>query len=429
MKPVIPPSMGLMPRSLYWMERNQLSDILIKDLLGFNMPRMTVAAMRSTGDFLDTTRMELSNTSVTVLGSLTVPFFMRHLAAMVSGMPQKTLKKLGHDATLRKTATAAQKMGHLAGSLGFLVPFAFAFASTPYLRNWITLKQAGTANFEEIIGLGKSPKGHHNDRSYKEELAFQLGKVRDLNLIGVGLGAVTTILLGLKARNLAAKSRKAGAKVAHKTINKLFNAFHLSGNNANQITGDLSVFIWWLLPAYTGYILASRGKHERRENIIKTVNSLLWFTIFNRIFTKPHFGKLFRTAQKRLGVTLAKGPTLFKNTAGARKKGLAKLGAWVKHQSQLPKWVPGWQAIANLEKTNPNAYHHLARLRTNRDLSLLAISIVMLATTPAVLNVILTRARVKAERKHYALHNGLQAINRGLLPVNNPYTGIPINTA
>lgn len=388
---------------VHWMEKRPLADILTKDVLGMNAPRMLVAAFRSPGDLWDTARMEMANTSFTVFGTVVLAPVFRWMASKISGVsradindvslkefnPRQPFKMLKPD----KAVQLAQKqLAHLAGAFGFLIPFAASFVATPYIRNAVTLTQTGTANFEEIIGL-ETQKHAQNQQDYRRELSHQLNMIKGINLAGMALGLVTTVALGLRAKSLKAIGKKS-AKFLHNT----FKLFRLGGNKAaNQVRGDLSIFIWWLAPAYLGYIVSARSDHERREALIKTVNSVLWFTAFNRFVTKPHFGEKFRKlflALEEKGVqAVQKLETELNPTRVRHQKN------WFKKQLGRNTWLPDASQIKTLETTAPDAFKQLSKLKVREELASMAISVLMLATTPAVINLFLTRHKYNKEQK------------------------------
>lgn len=387
-----------------WMSRNPLAEVVVKDVLGFNAPKMTVAAMRSKGDFLDTTRLEMSNTAVTLFGSLALPPLMRRLASAVSGISNAELMKShllspqqlkqGGKAVARVTQ---KQMAHLAGSFGFLMPFAMAFIGVPYLRNAITLAQNKTANFEALIGLEK-PTFANERRPFKQEMAYQLGMLSKILTLGVGMGVASTVGLGLLSRKLPLSSVSKGATA---TVNQVYKLFHLGGKAANQITGDLSVFTFWLLPAYAGWLMASRSKNEFREQLVKSVNSVLWFSVFNRFFTKPMFATMFKNLYKRSGVFLSKGP----------RKLVSNASLWQRlmHRSAQVEWIPSWDSINKLAKTNPNLFKQFRQAKLNEELANMGISVGMLAATPSLLNIALTKSKYEAEQKNLQALKALSA--------------------
>lgn len=424
------PAITPLVQSLAWMEANPLiGEVLIKDVLGFNAPQMAIAAARSKGDFWDTTRAQLANTAMSLGGSFTLPFATRWLASSVSGVSSSTIKKLGAGTLEQSKKTYQAKLAHVAGSFGFLFPFAFIFVATPYFRNWLTLKQSGTANFEEIIGMGsgvgsipsphskvksKKDNAKNKQRTPEEEQQYQLQMMNKILAWGASLGLALTAGLGLVARNLPKASNQIG-NGAKKVINGLYNNFNLNGKQANQLNTDLSIFIFWLMPAYVGYIMAARGKHERREQIIKTVNSVLWFTVFNRFFTNPYYGKKFKKLQDRLGQVVEQAPKS-KVSFIEGKTGLAKLIGKAKYRLAMPNWVPSFKEIKAIRQTRPLDYKVFSRLKVHNELMRLGISIVMLASSPQILNVLLTRYKVNQEREDFALNNGLRRLNKGLMP-------------
>lgn len=383
----------------HWMEQRPLADILAKDVLGMNAPRMVVAGIRSPGDLWDTARMELSNTSFTLFGTLILAPLFRWVAHKASGESRADLNNISlkefdprQPFKMPTLGVAKKQLAHLAGAFGFLIPFATSFVATPYLRNAITLKQTGTTNFEEIIGL-ESHKHAQNQEKFKKELKYQLDMVKGLNIAGMSLGLLTALTLGLRAKNMKGISEKA-AKILHKT----FKTFRLGGSKAaNQVRGDLSVFVWWLAPAYLGYIVSARGKHEFREAMIKTVNSVLWFTAFNRFVTKPLYGKKFKGALEGLQKTGHK--TINEFVEKLHPTPINAKSNWFKKQIDRNTWLPDAAQIKTLEKSHPEAFKTLSKLKAGEEVASMLISIFMLATTPAVINLFLTKHRYNKQQK------------------------------
>ena len=127
---------SFIPAALLFMERNNNAEVIIKDVLGFNAPKITVAGMRSKGDMYDTARLELSNTAFTTTSLLTMPPLFRGMAAWAAKLkPEKLVKDLSLETPIKSLATAryhAQKqLAHLGGSLGFMTPFALAYVAIP----------------------------------------------------------------------------------------------------------------------------------------------------------------------------------------------------------------------------------------------------------------------------------------------------------
>ena len=383
---------SFIPSALLFMEQNNNAEVIIKDVLGFNTPKIAVASMRSKGDMYDTARLELSNTAFTFFSLLTMPHLFRKIAARSANLaPEKLLKNLQLEAPLKSISSAryhAQKqLAHVAGSLGFMIPFSFAYVAIPYLRNYLTLKQNGTANFEAIIGLEKdAPKSSNKD--LKSQLDVQMGKVKSIMAWGVSLGIASALGLGTLSKRLP----QTLSKQTLKQINTAYNWLKMGGKNADQLGNDFTVLAFWLLPAYVGYLVSARSKNEFKEQLLKSVNGVLWFTVFNRFLTKPAFGQVFKELQNKLGVTLAKGPGQLAPNAS--------LWQQLKYKANMNKYIPTIEAIKAIEQSHPEAFKAFMKQKVIAELSQLAISISMLAATPAILNIVLTRRRYAAEQRH-----------------------------
>jgi hypothetical protein len=128
-----------------------------------------------------------------------------------------------------------------------------------------------------------------SQRSPEEQAKAQKKKGFEVLATGVGLTMASVLGLGL----LAGKARtEPGSMVTHrlenswkKTFSTVFNQFDLKGEGAYQIGGGWPTLLFWGLPAYLGWIHASRSSNERRERILQMGNSIFWF------FGMPVLGK------------------------------------------------------------------------------------------------------------------------------------------
>ncbi len=331
--------------ALGFLERNPLAELVVKDVLGFNIPK--IAFTRTWKERFDAATLELSNTSITLLSSLVLPRLLRTPARILSGSPVAGLVGKPLEAMSART-----KLARLAVSFGFMFPFATAFWAAAFFRNWLTIKRTKTANFENLIGLdsGNALKGK---RSAEEEMRYQMGMVKKIMALGVGLGALAMTGFGLAARGAKGKALGAG-------MNWLFTKFALQGKNADQVNKGLATLVFWLLPAYGGWIHASRSKNELWEQSIKAANGMMWFSFFTPYVVDPLFKKPF---EKLTGI---KGD------------------------------IPSYEAIA--KKFKGPVQEQLTRLK-NRQFGLgLAITILLLGTTPQLLNIFLTKRRFDREQ-------------------------------
>lgn len=274
-------SPGVIPGFLPMLEQRPLAELVFKDVAAFNAPKVTLA--RSWKERLDTATLEFSNTAITLLSSLFLPRLLRHPVSKLSGVSVEALKREIPFAAQSATPQAV-KLARLGTSFAFFFPFAAAFWAAPFFRNWLTLKRTNSTNFEAMIGF----KGVQNDkpqRSTQEELAHQKKKAGQVFGTGLALGLASLLGFSSAARGVVAqKGKTLWSGLANrlegdwkKPSNWLFDKFDLKGKNAYQIAGGPATLLFWGLPAYLGWIHASRSKNEERERFLQSFNALFWF--------------------------------------------------------------------------------------------------------------------------------------------------------
>ncbi|MDH4379433.1 MAG: hypothetical protein QE263_05970 [Vampirovibrionales bacterium] len=425
------------------LEAEPLREVLAKDVFGFNAPRLIVAgAFRGIGDFFDTLWSEAANTAATVLGTkLLVPIY-RKLGNLVAKVKDEELRLLPEQlADLGVADRTKRYLAHLAGDIGFLIPFGALPLANPFIRNAITLWKTGTSDFETIVGLRKGPQPTKpKTPNPKDKLSYHLNKVAWINGLGFALGAALTIGLGVLSRKMKPQALEKNAK----WIESLFKTFGLTGRKHDQITGEPAVFLFWLLPAYVGWYIAARSKNEKWESVIKGVNSTLWFLAFNRFLVKPAMGRLFRKEIAKLGDGIQ--PLLKDNVQGYTDR-IAKAWKGPLANSWEKDFMVGWdkldvgtaakpgtllkrlealkavenkgkhvtQAISDTEKLiafwkdNPETHGKFQQLKTKADWLNYGVAIAMLATTPALINVWLTSKRFAKQQQKEGLSSGVAA--------------------
>lgn len=382
---------GLVP-TLAFLENNPLADTLLKDVLGFNAPKITLT--RTWRERWDVATSEFSNTAITLSSSLLLAPFIRHPVKWLTGV---SMKDLASDlSALSPQAMAAispkVKLARLAAALGFLMPFSAAFWSSVFFRNWLTLKRTQTADFESIIGLrsAEDAKKRAKKRSLQEEMAHQLAMMARVLGTGMGLGAASVLGFGLAARKFGGKALPAAAEW-------LFDKFHLTGKGAIQ-TKWLSTLIFWLLPAYGGWIHAARSRNERLEQTLKAANGVMWFSLFNPLIVRPISRVLFANhpgakAFQRSDATLAeaaKDPSWFVAMEN-------KMMDWFKKDRRV--FIPSFQQIES--STLEDALKAQVRQwKTNQFGIGLGMTIFFMGAAPQLLNWVLTRRRFEREEAH-----------------------------
>ncbi len=282
------------------LEQKPLAELVMKDVMAFNAPKIAMA--RTWSERLDTAMLELTNTSITLLASLTVPLALRYPVSKLSGVAHRDLVKEIPYSQLAQTSSKI-RMARMATSFGFFFPFAGAFWAAPFLRNWLTAKKNHSSDFESMIGLGPlhPNKQQPDKRSWQEELAYQ--KHTGFTVLGLSTALGVSAATGLSwlARSMnPTKPDSAGNRLAHTLETKYknlwstnFNKFDLKGASGNQIAGGRATLLFWGLPAYLGWVHGARSNNERRERLLQSANALFWF------FVAPAMvGKIWTPAMK-----------------------------------------------------------------------------------------------------------------------------------
>jgi hypothetical protein len=271
-------------RFLSGLEKRPLAELLFKDVMAFNVPKISLT--RTWAECADTATLELSNSAVTLFSSLGAPPLMRRPASWLSGIPLKEL-----ESTVSKHAATSVKLARLGAAFGFLFPFGAAFWAIPFVRNWLTLQRTQSANFESIIGFG-DPNNKQPKRSFEEQKNYQRNMAGKIFLTGLSLGMGLLTAFSLAARSAAAAAREEvrvngerfGARLSHMLENrfrkpweKFFHDYDLKGPGANQVGSKAAQLIFWGAPAYLGWIHGARGDNERRERTLQAINGVFWF--------------------------------------------------------------------------------------------------------------------------------------------------------
>lgn len=126
-------------------------------------------------------------------------------------------------------------------------------------------------------------------------------------------------------------------------------------------------FIFWNAPTYLGWIHAARGKHERREQAIKAVNSCAWFFLVTPLLNKTWFVTDFNQLLKKY------------------------------RPNEVLKSVPTYEAIKSMYR-GPLQRRMLSLKDRQYGVSF-AITILMLGLSPQILNIFLTKKRLAEEKK------------------------------
>jgi hypothetical protein len=354
------------------LENNPIYEVVLKDILGFNLPK--IALTRTWKERFDVATLELSNTAVTVLGTLSLPWLLNKPTQWLSGVDSGFLNN-----TFKGLLTPKAQLARLGKASGFLFPFAAAFWAAPFFRNALTLRRNKTADYEHIIGLNQ----HQDDKeNYKVEMQKQMKKGYNVMMVGNALG-----LAGLLGFSLAA--RRFGGKALGSKMSFLHNTFQLMGGQGNQVNRGLATLIFWLWPAYGGWLHAARSNNEHQEQLLKAANGTLWFSFITPLGVDPIFANRFERVMKE-------------NLPQLKNKQLLKQ----LRNTEAPWWnvwdrfrFPAFHDIALEGPLKPT----LEKLNKQRWFWGLGSSILLLSAMPQLLNWVLTKRRFEAEQHHLPL--------------------------
>jgi len=226
-------------------------------------------------------------------------------------------------------------------SLGiYSAMFALMWAM-PFIRNYITAQRTGKIEFASVIGGGENNRDAASVEKAKKDYMR-----KTLAILGLGAAGTLAAIIGGKAA--AAKNLGMG-----KTISTIVEKAGLKNGSFGDFNG-LRAVLFWGVPAYAGWIHASRDGFEVKEQLLKFGAFVFSFLVPQKLMDKFYTGK-FETLLGK-GVDATYKNITQKLTGEARKTA-------IKH----------W---------------------TRKNLLGLASSIVLLGTLPAALNIILTKKRM-----------------------------------
>lgn len=271
------------------LESQGVWDTMTKEVVGINAPK--IAITRTNTERLDVAVSEIGNT----IGAFGTGLAMdRFLGKAFSGAQAAGGKSAQWAVLGRSTAL-------------FSAIFAIMWAM-PFIRNYVTAKRTGNVNFTDVIGA----KGivRSSERDVQDAVAGYRNKA--LGILGLGLaGAVA----GAGGAMLAIR-RGAGLGVLTKLFsNGWLNRNLLLKNGSFNDFAGLKALLFWGVPAYGGWIHASRDPYEKKEQLLKFGSFVGSFfgpqLLFDRYF-KGKFARLLpdgvEATYKDMTAALAKAP-------------------------------------------------------------------------------------------------------------------------
>jgi hypothetical protein len=366
---------SVMAQGLSWLEHNQISDFVIKEVSGANIPKTIVT--RTLDERIDVATGQFGGTIGFLGGGLAMQYLGRaildKLSPGVFKLPKTDPKRLW------AVLGASYAIFAVQGALYWAVPF---------FRNYLTAKRSGSENFLQVIGA-ESPEDQRK-RQKSQKLKARMKYFRDMPLkilAGGGLTALGALALAaIKIKNNSAFGPTA----------KLFNRIALEDGLIKNY-GKWATFWFVAVASYVGWIHAVRDKFELKEQ-------LLQFGTFVASFFGPQpliEGIFKRLTQKRL----PDHATALLSTADGKKT------------SKLT-----FDAIERVFQA-PNAKKVVAQnLYIAQSLLGWGFSIVMLGTLPQLLNWTLTNRRLEKASQTKRLQDLQTNFNHFLTQVQQKQT-------
>ncbi len=287
-----------------------------------------------------------------------------------------------------------------------LIPPLFAFmVSTPFFRNAYTAWRTGTTDYKNLITKGNTlPESSARQFKHHTE-AVQHNLRIGGTILGAGLGLG---LLGWTAarglgplRLFQPNGKKLIPFFNNEWGKKIIKAFSLTGKNATEF-GDMRAVFFWGIPAYLGWMAASRDEFEVKEQFLKMVNFIAVYVLTDKVVN--------RFFNKEGHLLMRKNPKLYPE---------ARFSYAMYHKlrrSAGPALRRQLDRALKFENT---------RLFTG-----LGMTIALMAALPALLNIYLTQKRIERKQQQQA-HATLQDLKA--LHINpfkpSPYAPLMANMA
>ncbi len=314
-----------------------------------------------------------------------------------------------------------------------LVPPLFAFMmSTPYFRNAFTAWKSGTTQYKDLITNDQQTSSPQNGslEASREAAKGYLMKALGILGAGIGIGALGILLTRWGPGPLAVlKDDAALSKLLGKTwewqkpirslldrlpdrisqakifnqpfqpLKTLWNTFCLAGTKAN-VYGDTQAILFWGLPAYLGWMAASRDKYEIKEQLLKMLNFMVIFKLIRMATDKA--------LESKINPLRAALPSFYKDGRLLYKEALGEL----KNPTVF---------------NNPTVKKALM-FENIKILGGLGLTVIFMATLPALLNIYLTKKRMQRDQRLSHGPNPLEQVistNQGLKPDLRQYSAWP----
>ncbi len=403
---------GLLTQGLRRLEKNTLTDTLTKEFIGINLPKILFT--RTQDERIDVAVSELGNTSAFLAGGF--------LADQALGLSLKrAMKNIPAETAQHQLATRWATTSRSVGIYGVVFSLMWAM---PFVRNYITTKRTGSTHFTDVIGAHLTiPNQQRSPAIVQESLNHYRHQIATILGTGIGISTAALLLGVIGIRQSGNAFGKAAMTKLHdgKTLAQTLEGWHWIGKTADaaqnsqrsllpsvrrffrETAGSLSLksfllrdgrfanfsgtpaLLFWGLPAYGGWIHASRDQYEKKEQWLKFGNFVACF-----------FGP----------------PIVMARIFAGKMKALLPEGG-----QSIPLTVAEIDKIADAGRRTA-----LTRVWQQKNIASLTTSILLLGTLPQMLNIYLTRKRLQAARLQQR-HNRLPMNQASYTPL--PTTALP----
>jgi hypothetical protein len=330
------------------LEQHQTVEFLAKDILGANLPK--TLAVRNRDERIEVGFVQFGAT----VGYVALGLLAEKLGHAILNLAEKGVTK-GTQAT-----SDLRVWGQSAGIYPVLAGFFFAM---PYLRNLLTAHRTHKTSFTDVVGETQQQSSADSEAQFQAKVRHDRRVVQWTATLALGAASLGLGTAALAIRRGAKASPQWAARLSHWSLDK------------GQFMGykPMAQLFGLIVPIYIAALSSARDRFEVKEQ-------LLSFATFVGFFFGPQ--PLIRKAFAKAYQKAAASPQAFEKLMKHPQSG-EKLGRVLHSQ------------IVTVFKNNPAVKTALERVYVTENVVGLLLSILLLGVSPNLLNIYLTRQRVK----------------------------------
>jgi hypothetical protein len=246
----------MLAKSLDFLQKNRMTDIITREITGNNIPHILITRNHD----------ELIDQSISQFGNTAAYFGTGFLMSKVLDTIPKLFKK--------ELTPITQPWFHLGKSFSIFSLITAINLAMPFLRNYITTRRTHTTNYADMVGA----KGKAAETPNQEEAALKKDKNRFLTIMGIG----ASISASLMALTMLLMKRQ---KALPKLLKQVHNWIGLKDGKFQNFN-SYSAVLFWVIPTFTGLMMAARDQYEQKELALRFVAFNLAFFVFPHTIEK-----------------------------------------------------------------------------------------------------------------------------------------------